>query len=208
MSTDSDTSTNEMLSDLQRIELLEKTGKLNRLLIYGLSGGLVLALLAILLVGLLGGGSEAEEAEKGPTLASVKALEERLASLEQQVAPLKQQVQNQQALFNLLKGGLPAPTATPAPAATGAAPASTESDKSAQETKLMVARTLIGQEQSYQKTITALKSGMRDLAGMIAGSRSWLEDYESDLNKPLAESQARAKALQQWANGKPASATE
>ncbi|UUY06780.1 hypothetical protein LRS11_13040 [Pseudomonas sp. J452] len=203
MSTDSDTSTNEMLSDQQRIELLEKTGKLNRLLIYGLGGGLLLALLAILLVGLLGGGEE-DEAEKGPTLASVKALEERLASLEQQVEPLKQQVQNQQALFNLLKDGLPAPAATPAPAKDAAVTASTEPDKSASETKLMVARTLIGQEQSYQKTITALKSGMRDLAGMIAGSRSWLEDYESDLNKPLAESQARAKALQQWANGKPA----
>ncbi len=204
MKDDSEATSNEVLSDLQRIELLEKTGKLNRLLIYGLSGGLVLALLAILLVGLLGGGKD-EEAEKGPSLASVKALEERLASLEQQVAPLKQQVQNQQALFNLLKGGLPAPAPTAAPAtSTAAETGSTVPDKSAQETKLMVARTLIGQEQSYQKTITALKSGMRDLAGMIAGSRSWLEDYESDLNKPLAESQARAKALQQWANGKSA----
>lgn len=201
MKEDAEATSIEVLTDQQRIELLEKTGKLNRLLIYGLGGGLVLALLAILLVGLLGGGGgEEEEAEKGPSLASVKALEERLASLEQQVAPLKQQVQNQQALFNLLKGGLPAPAATPAPATT----ASADTSKSEREIKLMVARTLIGQEQSYQKTITALKGGMRDLAGMIAGSRSWLEDYESDLNKPLAESQARAKALQQWANGKPA----
>lgn len=205
MKEDTEATSTEILTDQQRIEQLEKTGKLNRLLIYGLSGGLVLALLAILLVGLLGGGGEEEKVEKGPSLASVKALEERLASLEQQVAPLKQQVQNQQALFNLLKGGLPAPAAAPAPtAAAAAATGSSEAEKSAQETKLMVARTLISQEQSYQKTITALKSGMRDLAGMIAGSRSWLEDYESDLNKPLAESQARAKALQQWANSKSA----
>ncbi|HSC83413.1 MAG TPA: hypothetical protein VLC30_07310, partial [Pseudomonas sp.] len=67
-----------------------------------------------------------------------------------------------------------------------------------------LANVLIGQEQNYQQSITALKNGMRDLAGMIAGSRSWLEDYEADLNKPLGESQARVKALQQWANGKPA----
>ncbi|MNG39775.1 hypothetical protein D3C84_1280370 [compost metagenome] len=71
-----------------------------------------------------------------------------------------------------------------------------------------MATTLIGQEQSYQKTIVALKNGMRDLAGMIAGSRSWLEDYEADLNKPLAESQARTKALQQWSTGKAATATQ
>ena len=69
----------------------------------------------------------------------------------------------------------------------------------------MLARTLIGQERSYQSSIAALKLGMRDLAGMIAGSRSWLEDYEAELNKPLAESQARIKALQRWSEGKPPS---
>jgi hypothetical protein len=39
---------------------------------------------------------------------------------------------------------------------------------------------------------------MRDLAGMIAGSRSWLEDYQEALDKPLNESRARVKELQQW----------
>ncbi|MNG28117.1 hypothetical protein D3C84_1133340 [compost metagenome] len=49
---------------------------------------------------------------------------------------------------------------------------------------------------------------MRDLAGMIAGSRSWLDDYNEALDKSLAESQARVEQLQQWATDKdPAIAT-
>lgn len=196
MSKDSDTGINELLSDQQRIELLEKSAKLNRLLIFALGGGLVLALLATLLVGLLGGSKDSEE---NASTASVVALEKKLAALEQQVAPLKQQVQNQQKLFDLLKGGLPVPAPTPSAASAPSSP-----DHASQQ---LLATTLIGQEQSYQKTIAALKMGMRDLAGMIAGSRSWLEDYEADLNKPLAESQARVKALQQWSTGKAATAT-
>ena len=65
----------------------------------------------------------------------------------------------------------------------------------------MVARTLIGQEQSYQKTIAALKNGMRDLAGMIAGSRSWLSDYQEALDKQVGESQARAQRLHEAQQG-------
>lgn len=190
MSKDSEAGIHEILSDLQRIELLEKSAKLNRLLIYALGGGLLLALLGLLLLGLLGGGEEA--AEQGASQASVAALEKKLVSLDQQVATLKQQAQNQQKLFDLLKGGLPAPVVSPAPAA-GAAPGTAD-----RATVQQVAKTLIGQERNYQETLAALKLGMRDLAGMIAGSRSWLEDYQEALDKPLNESRARVKQLQQW----------
>lgn len=190
MSKDSEAGIHEILSDLQRIELLEQSAKLNRLLIYALGGGLLLALLGLLLLGLLGGGEEA--AEQGASQASVAALEKKLVSLDQQVATLKQQAQNQQKLFDLLKGGLPAPAVSPAPAA-GAAPSAAD-----RATVQQVAKTLIGQERNYQESLAALKLGMRDLAGMIAGSRSWLEDYQEALDKPLNESRARVKELQQW----------
>lgn len=190
MNKDSEAGIHEILSDLQRIELLEQSAKLSRRLIYALGGGLLLALLGLLLLGLLGGGEEA--AEQGASQASVAALEKKLASLDQQVATLKQQAQNQQKLFDLLKGGLPAPVASPTPAA-DAAPSAAD-----RATVQQVAKTLIGQERNYQEALAALKLGMRDLAGMIAGSRSWLEDYQEALDKPLNESRARIKELQQW----------
>ncbi|VXB85518.1 conserved hypothetical protein [Pseudomonas sp. 8AS] len=190
MNKDSEAGIHEILSDLQRIELLEKSAKLNRRLIYALGGGLLLALLGLLLLGLFGGGEEA--AEQGASQASVAALEKKLVSLDQQVATLKQQAQNQQKLFDLLKGGLPAPVVSPAPAA-GATPSAAD-----RATVQQVAKTLIGQERNYQESLAALKLGMRDLAGMIAGSRSWLEDYQEALDKPLNESRARVKELQQW----------
>ncbi|NQD96745.1 hypothetical protein HP532_29220, partial [Pseudomonas sp. CrR25] len=65
-----------------------------------------------------------------------------------------------------------------------------------------VGAVLIAQEQSFQRSLVALKHGMRDLAGMIAGSRSWLADYNEALDKSLSESQERSKHLQQWLDGK------
>ncbi|MGL4315578.1 MAG: hypothetical protein ACRCTL_03070 [Pseudomonas sp.] len=205
MSDDSQTKVNEVLGDQQRIELLEKNAKLSRLLIYGLAGGLVLLLLVVVLIALLGGGDEHEEKEPSASKASVVALEKRLVAVEQQVATFQQQLKNQQALISLAASSPPPAAAAAAAAATPAAPAPSGPDRA---TVRQVASVLIGQEQNYQQSITALKNGMRDLAGMIAGSRSWLEDYEADLNKPLGESQARVKALQQWASGKSTSQSE
>lgn len=204
MSDDSETKVDEVLGDQQRIELLEKSAKLSRLLIYGLAGGLVLLLLTVILFALLGGGDEPEEKEPPASKASVAALEKRLVAVEQQVATFEQQLKNQQALIALAASSPPAPAPASATAPTApAAPAGPD-----RATIRQVASVLIGQEQNYQQSITALKNGMRDLAGMIAGSRSWLEDYESDLNKPLGESQARVKALQKWASGKSTSQAE
>jgi hypothetical protein len=183
----------EAKDDLQRIELLEKAGKLNRLLIYALAGGLALVLLTGLLVALLGSGDEKKAEKPDASEANTQALQKEVGALQLQVDSLQKQLQDQQKLLLLQQKT----ALTPAPAP--AAPQTNNRDK---ETQQMVARTLIGQERSYQASIAALKLGMRDLAGMIAGSRSWLEDYEAELNKPLAESQARIKVLQRWAEGK------
>lgn len=54
---------------------------------------------------------------------------------------------------------------------------------------------MLEQEQSYQKHLTALKQGMRDLARMLPGSRTWLDIYDEQMDQALAESRARMSRL-------------
>ncbi|MDG9926226.1 MULTISPECIES: hypothetical protein [unclassified Pseudomonas] len=196
MSSDTEAvSTDALLTDQQRIEKLEKAGKLNRLLIFGLAGALLLTLLAWLLVALLSSSAEeaAEDQAQLATLASVEALQKELGALQLQIAPLQQQIKDQQKLILLqAQQQTAAPTEAEAPVAV------TDNREQDRENVRMVARTLIGQENNYQHTLNALKEGMRELAGMTPGSRSWLDFYEESLAKPMADSQARVKALQKW----------
>jgi multidrug resistance efflux pump len=182
-----------ILTDQQRIEQLEKAGKLNRLLIFGLAGALLLTLLTWLLVALLSSGDAADDQAQLASLASVEALHKELGALQLQIAPLQQQVKDQQKLILLQ-----AQQQMTLPSGEAAAAAPTESRAQDHENVRMVARTLIGQEHNYQQTLTALKEGMRELANMTPGSRSWLDFYMESLAKPMADSQARVKALQQW----------
>ena len=196
MSSDTEAvSTDALLTDQQRIEKLEKAGKLNRLLIFGLAGALLLTLLTWLLVALLSSSAEeaAEDQAQLATLASVEALQKELGALQLQIAPLQQQIKDQQKLILLQAQQQIAP-----PSDTDAPVAASEPREQDRENVRMLARTLIGQENNYQHTLNALKEGMRELAGMTPGSRSWLEFYEESLAKPMADSQARVKALQKW----------
>ena len=54
---------------------------------------------------------------------------------------------------------------------------------------------ILNQEQSYQQHLTALKQGMRDLAKMLPGSRTWLEKYDEKMDLALAQSAARVQEL-------------
>ena len=54
---------------------------------------------------------------------------------------------------------------------------------------------LLDQEQTYQLHLQALKQGMRDLAKMLPGSRTWLEMYDEQMDIALAESQLRVTQL-------------
>lgn len=55
---------------------------------------------------------------------------------------------------------------------------------------------MLEQEQSYQRHLTALKQGMRDLARMVPGSRTWLEIYDEQMDEALSESRARMNRLE------------
>ena len=54
---------------------------------------------------------------------------------------------------------------------------------------------LLDQEQSYQTHLSALKQGMRDLAKMMPGSRTWLEMYNEQMDIALEESRQRVQEL-------------
>lgn len=195
MSDDSETPSSDGLTEQQRLEQLEKAGRLNRMLIFGLAGALVLNLVAWVLVAIFGG-SETPEGEEQPSaasMASVEALQKEIGALQLQIAPLQQQVKDQQRLILLqAQQQVVPPTEAEAPDVN---PAPREQDR---ENVRMVSRTLIGQEHNYQQTLNALKEGMRELAAMTPGSRSWLDFYVESLAKPMADSQARVKALQAW----------
>ncbi len=54
---------------------------------------------------------------------------------------------------------------------------------------------MLEQEKSYQRHLNALKQGMRDLARMVPGSRTWLDIYDEQMDEALAESRARMNRL-------------
>ncbi|WP_439858837.1 hypothetical protein [Pseudomonas sp. MBLB4136] len=167
------------LSDEQRLALLEKGRRVDRILLIGLTAMLAVILASCqtsVLVGQFG-----ESDERADALL-IQSLEQRQQALESRIAALEQQT-----------GELAAASDH---SGTLARPVVDSPDAISQ-----VARTLIGQEQSYQTSLIALRTGMGELAGMIAGSRSWLDHYNEVLAKPLAESQARVKELQQWRAG-------
>lgn len=178
-------------SDEERLAKLEKANRLNRILIFALA-----LLLFIILSSLATSAVVKMLADEPPPFdpEAFAALQHRAEQLETELNTLKEDQKRQDALLKL--AATPPP---PAPAA--AAPAAPPSQDIA-ALKLM-GRTLLGQEQSYQQSLAALKNGMRDLADMVPGSRSWLDDYNEEIDKAVNASMQRVKAIQQWGSKLP-----
>ncbi|MDA7088337.1 hypothetical protein PH586_18280 [Pseudomonas sp. SA3-5] len=182
-------SSSEPISADQRLELLEKGRRLDRILLIILAAVLVMTLASWLTTALL---SPSGEQDASLVSSQLQGLQEQTVALQTQVAELEQTLSQQGNQLSTLQSDKPA------------VPLSSGDNRVVLQ---QVAQTLIGQEQSFQKSLAALKYGMRDLAGMIAGSRSWLSDYQEALDKQLGESQARVQQLQQWtsdSSGSPA----
>jgi chromosome segregation ATPase len=182
MSNDPQESSGEPISAEQRLELLEKGRRLDRILLFILAAVLLMTLASSLTMGLL---SPSGEQDASLVTSKLQGLQEQTAALQTQIAELELKLSQQGNQLSTLQNGKPA------------APLTSGDNRALLQ---QVAKTLTGQEQSFQKSLAALKNGMRDLAGMIAGSRSWLSDYQEALDKQLAESQARMQQLQQWAS--------
>lgn len=179
-------------SDEERLAKLEKANRFNRILIFALA-----LLLFIVLSSLATSAVVKMLADEPPPFdpAAFAALQQRADTLEKELTALKEDQKRQDVLLKLAA----APPPPPAPVA--AAPAAPPSQDVA-ALKLM-GRTLLGQEQSFQQSLQALKNGMRDLADMIPGSRSWLSDYNEELDKAVNASVQRTKAIQQWGSKLP-----
>ncbi|SFO83469.1 hypothetical protein [Pseudomonas borbori] len=182
MSNDLQESSGEPISAERRLESLEKGRRLDRILLFVLAAVLAMTLTSWLTIGLLrqpGGQEENGDAER------IQSLQKQATALQKQLAVLEQHVAQQGQQLSALQSSKPA------------TPLSSGDNRPVQQ---QVAQTLIGQEQSFQHSLGALKNGMRDLAGMIAGSRSWLSDYQEALDRQVSASQTRAQHLQQWAS--------
>ena len=185
MSKDNEAGAVEPLSDAERLQVLEKSSKLSRLILYGVAGVVVLMLVVLLAVqvsGLLADDPSKAAAEQ------ISQLEKQVHGLKGEISELQGQVQKQGAQLALQQSGnltgILKPAATEDPGTVG-----------------QLAKTLQGQENDFQQVILTLQVGMRDLAYMLPGSRTWLDYYTETLNKSLATSKARTLELQQWAKG-------
>ena len=185
MSKDNEAGAVEPLSDAERLQALEKSSKLSRLILYGVAGVVVLMLVVLLAVqvsGLLADDPSKAAAEQ------ISQLEKQVHGLKGEISELQGQVQKQGAQLALQQSGnltgILKPAATEDPGTVG-----------------QLAKTLQGQENDFQQVILTLQVGMRDLAYMLPGSRTWLDYYTETLNKSLATSKARTLELQQWAKG-------
>ncbi|ENB5894190.1 MULTISPECIES: hypothetical protein [Pseudomonas] len=185
MSKDNEAGTPEPLSDAERLQALEKSSTLSRLILYGVAGVVVLMLVVLLAVqvsGLLADDPNKAAAEQ------ISQLEKQVHGLKGEISELQGQVQKQGAQLALQQSGnltgILKPAATEDPGTVG-----------------QLAKTLQGQENDFQQVILTLQVGMRDLAYMLPGSRTWLDYYTETLNKSLATSKARTLELQQWAKG-------
>ncbi|MES2820249.1 MAG: hypothetical protein V4812_14825 [Pseudomonadota bacterium] len=164
-----------------RLETLGKGVTRRPLLVVGLMLVLTCMALVGLALGVLGHFSKQAQAS------SVEALQVQVESLAQQLttlqAQLAQQDRERAARQAERLGEIFRPSEDPGSAA-------------------QVARTLVGQEQGFQQLVAGLKLGMRDLAAMLPGSRSWLVQYNEALDQSLAGSQARIDEVQAWAAGR------
>lgn len=163
----------EPLSEEQRITLLEKSVRLHRWLVFALWLLVVIAA-SILITFSVVSASSPYSGELTP---------QHFINLKKQVAALDKQNRSQQKRLDRLYQQID----------------TLEHAPGGRKATQMMRNTLIGQDQSFSRFIKVMKSGMKDLANMIPGSRTWLGVYEDALDNVIKKSDARVKKLkQQW----------
>lgn len=166
------------ISEEERLQLLTTAGKRNRLFILALAG--VLGGLMLVSIGL--NIYNAFRADETP----------RIQALEQQVLKLKQQLAVQQTTLNNQEELLASQQAAQL---TGLFERAENPDSIAEVSKVLRA-----QERDYQQVMQGLKAGMRDLANMLPGSRSWLVHYEEAIDRAQLNSRQRSEEIQAWSD--------
>ena len=167
-----------VLSEEQRLQLLTAVGKRNRLFILVLAG-----VLGTLMLGSVGLNIHS---------ALSAGDEPRIGALEQQVRRLEEQLQVQQSALSNQEELLASQQASQL---TGLFERAENPDSIAQVSKVLQA-----QERDYQQVMQGLKAGMRDLANMLPGSRSWLAHYEEAIDRAQLNSRQRSEDIQAWSD--------
>lgn len=168
------------LSEEQRIEQLESQEQTSRRGLWGLGAAMSVALLVWLVSALIGHFREDPK----------QALQERLVQLEQRAQQSEQKINELSVLLAKQDEQLANLRISQFTGLSAAV-----DDKT---TLGRVALVLGTQEQDYQGALLSLKSGMRDLANMLPGSRSWLSDYNEALDQALKHSHSRQEQIHQW----------
>lgn len=188
MKSEAEPSSEAVLSDAERLQQLEKASKLNRLIIAGVAAVVLIIVLVTVIVQTVNLMSS-DPAEQ--TAEQITELKKQLHEVQGEVGELKQQLLEQEAKIAQVAqqqtgnlAGILKPTQDPG-------------------TVEQLAKTLLGQEKDFQQVVLTLQVGMRDLAFMLPGSRTWLEYYTEALSKSVATSKVRSTEIQQWANGQP-----
>lgn len=166
------------LSEEERLQLLTTAGKRNRLFILALAG--VLGSLMLVSVGL-----NIHSAFSAGDEPRIQALEQQILRLEQQLAVQQTALSNQEELL----------ASQQASQLTGMFERTENPDSIAEVSKVLQA-----QERDYQQVMQGLKAGMRDLANMLPGSRSWLAHYEEAIDRAQLNSRQRSEDIQAWSD--------
>ncbi len=109
---------------------------------------------------------------------------EDLANLADQLAKLDARLTEREKHLDLLIKAIPA-----------------INDRIENSTGVTMQKLMLEQEKSIQSFLKNLKSGMYDLAHMIPGSRTWLEQYNVEMNKALQLSLQRSRELTRLETG-------
>jgi predicted PurR-regulated permease PerM len=188
MSSEKEPSSDAPLSDAERLEQLEKSSRLNRLILFVLAGVVLVIVLVTVIVQTV---NLLHEDPADQTAEQIVELNKQLHSVQGDVESLQAKLQAQELQLTQLAqqktgnlAGIMKPTQDPG-------------------TVEQLSKTLLGQEKDFQQVVLTLQVGMRDLAYMLPGSRTWLEYYTEALSKSLATSKLRSNDIQQWAKGQP-----
>ena len=191
-----------VLTEAERLQILEGNNKLNRILLIVMLVIVGFALPITLTISLIGGSGD-EEASAASAKQTAD-LEKQVESLKGQLSDLQIVLSTQSEQMKVLQTTLVAQASVPQyvpPAEPSTVPETAAMPASQPDPKMImqVTRVLVGQEVDMQQILLNQQNSMRDLANMVPGSRSWLEDYKESTNKLIANSKARAVELQRWA---------
>ncbi|MDX1452749.1 MAG: hypothetical protein R3183_09345 [Oleiphilaceae bacterium] len=175
MASDKDNDEQEVLTEEQRIAMLEKKAGTSRIVLF------VIALLLIIVTSvsitaltmLVLKGNEAASNQELVTLKQqISDLQEKLGGYEERLLTLSAEIPE-------LKG------------------------KISNSSNTVLQTMLIEQEQQNQQFLTTLRSATFDLAHMVPGSRAWLDLYSTEIDDAIAQSQARVQRLRSLKSSTP-----